>query len=176
MGGKPTRTRKCVHLCLAGFIIFSLSGCLLFREKETVKFKKEELLQTKQSREPQAESLQAARSLLERNDFEGALIEYQKVLTLSGMNPPADEALFQMGMIYSHYGNPKKDYAKSLPLLRKLVKDYPNSLRADQAKLWIALLQENDRLNQAVQKLQQTIEEIKKVDLEIEEKRREKTK
>lgn len=117
-----------------------------------------------------------AKSLLDRNDFEGAFKEYQKVLTLSGTNPPGDEALYHMGMIHVHYGNPKRDYSKSLVFYRRLVKDYPQSPRIEQARLWIGMLQEVERLNQSLQKCQQTLEETKKVDIEIEEKKREKTK
>lgn len=176
MGRKPTWKRKFVHCCLAGFIIFSLSGCLLFREKKTVRIKKEEFQQTREAKEKQGEDLQKVESLIDQNDFEGALKEYQKILTQYGKNPPADEALYQMGMIYSHYRNPKKDYGRSLILFRRLIKDYPNSIKAEQAKLWIGLLQEHERLTQTIQKLQQTLEETKKVDIEIEEKKKEKVK
>ena len=44
------------------------------------------------------------------------------------------------------------------------------------AKDWTGMLRENDRLKQAVEKLNQTIEKSKQVDIEIEEKRREKGK
>ncbi|MCX7948682.1 MAG: tetratricopeptide repeat protein [Treponemataceae bacterium] len=117
-----------------------------------------------------------AQGFLDRQDFEGALREYQKVLSLSGKSPPGDEALFQMGMIHAHYGNPKRDYPKSLALLRRMVREYPQSPKAEQAKLVIGLLQENERLAQTLLKLQQTLEETKKVDLEIEEKKKEKLK
>lgn len=176
MGRESTRTRKFVRVCLAGFMILSLSGCLFFREKETVRIKTEEYHQTNEPKERRVEYLLVAKSLLDQNDFEGALKEYQKILTNSVKNSLQDEALFQMGMIYSHYGNPKKDYVKSLSLLRRLVKDYPHSPRAEQARLWIGILQEYERLTQTVQKLQQTLEETKKVDIEIEEKKKEKVK
>ncbi len=136
----------------------------------------EEFQQTKEPKEGRVENLLLAKSLIDQNDFEGALKEYQKILTHPGKYSQVDEALFQMGMIYSHYGNAKKDYAKSLTFLRRLVKDYPHSPRAEQARLWIGVLQENEKLNQTVLKLQQTLEETKKVDIEIEEKKKEKVK
>ncbi len=176
MGREPIRTGKFVHVCLAGLITLSLTGCLFFRERETVRVKTEEFHQTHEPKERRVEYLLVAKGLLDQNDFEGALKEYQKILTNSGKNSLQDEALFQMGMIYSHYGNVKKDYAKSLSLLRRLVKEYPHSHRAEQARLWIGLLQEYERLAQTVQKLQQTLEETKKVDIEIEEKKKEKVK
>ncbi len=176
MGGEPTRRGKLIHLCIAGVLLISfLSGCFYFKEKEIIRFEKGEVQQDKTLKEHD-ESLFLAKSLLDRNDFEGALKEYQKVLTLSGVTPPGDEALYHMGMILVHYGNPKRDYVKSLAFFRRLVKDYPQSPRIEQARLWIGVLQEVERLNQSIQKCQQTLEETKKVDIEIEEKKREKTK
>lgn len=134
--------------------------------------------------------LRLGQSLLARRDFEGSLKEHQKALSLSGRNPPGDEALFQIGLIYAHPENSKKDYEKSLDQFKRLIKDYPQSPRIDEARIWAGILQENqklkhanDRLGQANEKLNQTIENLnqliqksKQVDIEIEEKKREKTK
>jgi tetratricopeptide (TPR) repeat protein len=134
--------------------------------------------------------LQLGQKLLARGDFEGSLKEHQKALSLSGKNPPGDEALFQIGLIYAHPENPKKDYEKSLDQFKRLVKDYPESPRVDEARIWTGNLQEiqklkqaNDRLSQANEKLNQTIENLnqliqksKQVDIQIEEKKREKAK
>jgi hypothetical protein len=71
-----------------------------------------------------------------------------------------------------------------------LVKDYPESSRVDEARIWTGNLQEiqklkqaNDRLSQANEKLNQTIENLnqliqksRQVDIQIEEKKREKAK
>jgi lipid II:glycine glycyltransferase (peptidoglycan interpeptide bridge formation enzyme) len=54
--------------------------------------------------------------------------------------------------------------------------DYPQSALAEQARIWIGMLQENEKLNQTIQKLNLVIEESKRVDIEIEEKKREKAK
>ncbi len=85
-----------------------------------------------------------------------------------------DEALFNMGLICAHPGNPKKDHGRSLSFFRRLVKDYPDSPLVQQAKVWIGVLEENVKLNQTIEKLNQTIEKSKEIDLEIEEKKREK--
>ena len=39
----------------------------------------------------------------------------------------ADRALFEMGIIYAHPGNERKDYRKSLECFQKLIKEYPGS-------------------------------------------------
>lgn len=185
MGRKRPRTRKLVYFCVAGLIFLLLSGCTFFKEKEKVEFSREEVHAGKAQKEnlPQKEEtsilskhLLRARIFLEQRDYEGSLKENQEILSLSGQNPPGDEAIFNMGLIYAHFGNPKKDYNKSIGFFKRLVKEYPQSPFAEQAKVWRGILQENEKLNQTIQKLNQVIEESKQVDIEVEERKREKAK
>jgi tetratricopeptide (TPR) repeat protein len=118
---------------------------------------------------PAREHLLRGQKLLAQGDYESALNENQKVLSMSTHRPPEDEALFNMGLIFAHSGNPKKDFGKSLDFFSKVVKDYPKSPLAEQAKIWIKVLQEHEGLTQVIQKLKQ-------VDIDVEEKKREKTK
>lgn len=120
------------------------------------------------------ESLRRGQEALAQNDYEGSLGEYQKVLFLSSGRWPADEALFHMGLIYAHPGNPKKDYGKALGSFRNLIRDYPRSRLIEQAKVWVGVLEATERLAQANEKLSEMLERLKKVDMEIEQKRREK--
>ncbi len=115
-------------------------------------------------------------NLLAQGDYEGALRENQRVLSRSGNKPPGDKALFNIGLIYAHAGNPKKDYAKALGSFRRIIKDYPKSPWVEEAKIWVGMLQENEKLNRGIEELTLVIEKSKQVDIEIEEKKREKTK
>ena len=115
---------------------------------------------------PAREHLLRGQRLLAQGDYESALNENQKVLSMCTQRSPEDEALFNMGLIYAHSGNPRKDLGKSLDFFNKLIKDYPKSPLAEQAKVWIELLKENEELNRVIQKLKQ-------VDIEVEEKKRE---
>ena len=117
-----------------------------------------------------------SRELLSQGKYEEAIKVIHKVLAASPRHPLEDDALFQLGLIYAHHGNPKRDYGKSLGYFRRLIKDYPQSLWAELAKAWTGMVQENEKLNQTVEKLNQTIEKSKQVDIEIEEKKREKGK
>lgn len=185
MGRKRPRTRKLVYFSVAGLIFLLLLGCTFFKEKEKVEFSREEVHAGKVPKEslPKKEEtpilskhLLRARTLLEERDYEGSFKENQEILSLSGQSPPGDEALFNMGLIYAHFGNPKKDYGKSIGFFRKLMKEYPQSPFAEQAKMWTGILRENEKLSQTIQKLNQVIEESKQVDIEVEEKKREKAK
>jgi tetratricopeptide (TPR) repeat protein len=94
-----------------------------------------------------------AQNLLDQGDYEGALKENQKVLSLYDNIPPGDGALFNMGLIYAHYGYPERDYKRSLDLFKRLVKVFPQSPLAGQAKIWIEIIQDNERLNRGVGEL-----------------------
>jgi len=117
-----------------------------------------------------------SQKLLAEGNYEGALKENQRILSLSGQNPPGDEALFNMGLIHAHPGNPRRDYGKALHFFKKLVTDHPQSPLAEQAKAWIGVIEENSKLAQTIDRLNKMIEESKRIDLEIEQKKREKAK
>jgi hypothetical protein len=104
------------------------------------------------------------------------LKENQRILSLSGQNPPGDEALYNIGLIHAHPGNTKKDYGKSLTFFRRLIKEYPQSSCFEQAKIWAGILQDNEKLSRSIEELSQVLEKSKQVDIEIEEKKREKAK
>jgi len=140
-------------------IFVSLAGCAILKE---MKAKRET-----------HEYLTMAQKLLDQGDYEGSLKENQKVLSLYGNGPPGDEALFNMGLIYAHYEYPKRDYKKSLDLFKRLLKVFPQSPLIGQAKIWIGLLQENERLNIEIEELKKTIKKSKQVDIEIDEKKKE---
>jgi len=118
------------------------------------------------------EYLTRSMTFFSQGDFEGALRENQKALSLSGNQPPGDEALFNIALIYAHPGNPKKDYGKSLGFFKKLTNDHPQSSWGAQAKAWTTVLQDNEKLRISVEELKKVIEESKQVDMEIEEMRR----
>jgi len=144
----------------------------LNRRVKQLQLEKSKLIEERAAHQPLINS----RGLLLQGKYEEASKEIQKLLVPSPRHPLEDEALFQMGLIYAHPGNSKKDYGKSINYFKKLMKDYPQSPWSDMAKVWTGMIQENERLNQAVDKLNQTIEKSKQVDIEIEEKKREKGK
>jgi hypothetical protein len=104
------------------------------------------------------EYLQLAHSLLAKGDFEGSLRENQRVLVLVKEQSPADTATFNMGLIYAHPKNPKKDNKRAIGFFNRVVKGFPESPWAEQAKIWVGVLD--------------GVEKLKQVDLEIEEKKR----
>lgn len=116
--------------------------------------------EAKEVREPRAADghLQAAQQLMAKGEYEGSLKEVQKVLTLAKDNAPADAAIFHLGLIHAHPNNAKKDNKKAISFFARVVKNYPESPWAEHAKVWIGVLD--------------GLEKLKQVDLEIEERKR----
>lgn len=140
--------------------------------------------------------------LFSSGDYEGALRDYQKVIDLLNKKPPADEAYFNIALIHGYSGNPKKDFDKSIDFMKRVIKEYPQSPLVMQANIWIGILQANEKLSKENEKLAKDqerlikdkeklakeseklvkeneklirmLEEYKRVDIEIEEKKREK--
>ncbi len=183
MGRKQTRPGKHLYFCIAVLIFLFLSGCA-------------ELLHDIRKQKEARDSLLRSKRYLVWGDYEAAIKENEKVQSLSADNPPSDEALFNLGIIYAHYGNPQSNYGKSIYFFKKLLKDYPKSSLLGEAKIWAKLLEENQRFNKGLEKLTQIIEmsksenqrlnnkikglkqmiaESKQVDIEVEQKKREET-
>jgi len=62
------------------------------------------------------------------------------------------------------------------PFFQKTGHGSPSSPLAEQAKAWIGVIEENSKLTQTIDRLNRMIEESKRIDLEIEQKKREKAK
>ena len=140
-------------------IFVSLACCATLKEME--------------ARRDTREYLITAQKLMDQGDYEGSLKENQKVLSLYDNAPPGDEALFNTALIYAYNGYSKKDYQKSLDHFKRLVKVFPQSPFAGQAKIWIGILQENERLSREIEELNKALEKSKQVDIEIDEKKKE---
>ena len=107
------------------------------------------------------EYLILAQNLLAKGDYEGSLRESQRVLVLLKDQAPADTAVFNMGLIYAHPKNPKKDNKRAIYFFNRVIKGYPDSPWAEQAKIWVGVLD--------------GVEKLKQVDLEIEERKRDRS-
>jgi len=105
-----------------------------------------------------ADLLARNQKLWAQNDFDRALEENQAILAKYGHKPPADEALYGLGFIFAQTNNPKKDYNKSILYFRRLVKEFPQSRRVEEARAWVQMLE--------------FWEQSKQIDLEIEKKRK----
>lgn len=196
MGRKRSGAGKQICLCVAVLIFLGPWACTLSKMMST------EMVDVT-GEEARAHLVQG-RMDLARGEYESALKENEKVLSLAGRNVPVDEALFYVGLIHAHPANPARDYGKALVWFGRLIRDYPESPLVEQAKTVAGLLQENDKLNRTtdkvnhindeqkktidklsnvideqkktVDKLNSLIDELKSVDIDVEQKKRKKAK
>jgi len=91
------------------------------------------------------EHIMRSRLLLANGDYKGAIAENQAVFSETGKNRPADEALFNLGLIYAHDKNPDKDYRRALDYFMRLVNEYPESPLRDRAKIWTGVLRDVEK-------------------------------
>lgn len=82
------------------------------------------------------EHMSRSSELVASGNYEEAIAENQQVLSMNGAGVPKDRATFNIGFIYAHNKNPRKDYRKALGYFKALVKDYPESPLREQAETW----------------------------------------
>ena len=149
MGTKQTRRRKhlFLHLACLGLLPFVIFGCLHFSKKLQGQQILEEGMDQMVSRQYEAAM---AKNLTVLNSFPQIL---------------ADQALFQIGLLYAHPENPNQNYEKSLESFNKIIGEFSESRLRHQAQLWvlsirdlIAKEREIGKLNNKIISLEKTVE------------------
>jgi hypothetical protein len=175
MGRKCTWPGKYIHICIAFIICFVFSGCVASvgnMEAQTTQrdISRWRILKADDSRENNKNQLSTEKTSL------------------------SDDRLFDVGISYADPGNSTKDYNKSITTFKKLTTEYPKSAWAYRGYVITDILQENAKLKKHVTDLQQEntkikkqgsdlsqentklkeiIEQSKKVDIEIEQRKHE---
>jgi tetratricopeptide (TPR) repeat protein len=126
LGRKYSGTRQCLFICIAGLIAISFAGCTAF----------EGIKGTFTARE----RIKRSNELLANGNYQEAIAENQRVLSMDVKRIPKDQAIFNIALIYAHNENPGKDYHKSLGYFKTLVMDYTDSPLREQAEVWTALI------------------------------------
>ncbi len=172
MGGKPSRTREHFYVCFA--LLMMIGGCAVVKDVPRAKMPPAPVLLPEpkpapapkvivdppevRARREANEYLSLAQDLMSKGDYDGSLRVNQTVLSLTKDESPADAAIFKMWLIFAHPKNPKKDNRQAISFFSRVVKSHPESPWAEQAKIWVGVLD--------------GVEKLKQVDLEIEERRR----
>jgi hypothetical protein len=153
MGGKRNRSGQHLYLSVACIILGFLAACVPPNQAKECG----SIIMTVRP-ECGRDHLRSVSDFLGRADFDGAMKESQDVVERSPEPPEADAALMTMGLISAHPGNPKKDYKKAIGFFKRLVREFPDSSLAEEAKIWVSVLE--------------SFEKAKQVDIEIEQKKK----
>ena len=121
MGTKQNRTRKYffLHLTCLGLLPLVIIGCLHFSKK----------LQGQQL-------LEEGMDQMVNGQYAASMKNNLAVLNNFPHNL-ADQALFQIGLLYAQPHNPNQDYEKSLGSFKKLLGEFPDSRLRHQSQLWV---------------------------------------
>jgi TolA-binding protein len=101
-----------------------------------------------------AERTAPDRPVIENRNFEEAARKNRQILEAAGNAPPADEALYNLGLINAHGDNPAKDYRQAREFFARLSSEFPDSPLAEEARIWLGLFG--------------VFEKMQQIDLEIE--------
>ncbi len=152
MGRKPIRQRQYFHFCIA--LLIFLSGCTVWQESSRGREMRDSLL--------------VADDLFARGDFDGSLNAFQKIFDAAHDRPPADRAAYSIGLIYAHPQNPNRDVQKARRSLDRIIRQYPDSPWAEQARIWVGVLDETEESKREIEQVRRDLETSKE---EIEKKR-----
>jgi len=144
MGRERARPRQYFYFCFA--LLISVAGCLLqdaSRQRELTK------------------EVTRGNNLLAQNDFDGALNSFYDVWSAARNKPPADLAMYNMGLIYAHPQNPKRDLRKALYCFDQTIQNNPTSALAEQSRVWIAVLEDSENAHEEAEKSRQELERSK---------------
>jgi tetratricopeptide (TPR) repeat protein len=138
------------------------------------------------------QQLLEARQFMARGDYRRAVDISQRVLR-QFPDSLADQALFQLGLIYAHPANPERNVQNAVEAFQHIIDRYPTSQLHPQAELWLVVLgnlraqeeqiqdlkQRNVPLKktvkiqrQKINQLREQLEKFKRIDIKMEEKKR----
>jgi hypothetical protein len=194
MGREQSGRGKQIHLCIAMLILLSPLACTLTKTMSTTTVRetladtpRDDAVKPASTRIVESTTvdtagaevrmhLESARRFFAQGDYGRAVKENEKVLSLAGKGAAAEESLFYIGLIYAHPSYPAHDSGRSFASFKRLISDHPGSVLAEQAKTVVSLIQENDKLKGLVDQLNTVIDELKKVDISVDQKKRERAK
>ena len=115
---------------------------------------------------------QSAAIFAKENKYPEAIAAYRKIADESPHSPLAADALFEAAHLQAFYDNPQKDYAQALAGFDEFLKRFPKHVKAREAKNWRVILKTIVDTKKENERLRQSIEQLNKLDIRHEERRR----
>ncbi len=104
--------------------------------------------------------------------YSDAITAYDKIANDSPRSKRGARALYDIAFTRAFYDNPHKDYAQALQDFDEFLRVYPNDKKARDAQNWRHLIRMVLELKKENEHLLQSIDELKKIDIRHEERRR----
>lgn len=127
---------------------------------------------------PEKEFHDAAVSVKAKS-YQDAVAAYKKIAADSPGSALAAEALFELALVHAHHDNPRRNYAQATHTFEEFLKSHPDNGRAAEAQTWILILKtvqelkkQNEHLSKSIVELKRSIEQLKRIDVRHEERRK----
>ncbi len=120
---------------------------------------------------PEKQLQDAAVSVKEKR-YKEAAAAYKKIAAESPDSALTADALFGLALLQAHHDNSQRDYTQATRTFSEFLKRYPDNRRADEAQTWISVLKTVQELKKQNELLNESIEELKQLDISHEEKRK----
>jgi outer membrane protein assembly factor BamD (BamD/ComL family) len=116
--------------------------------------------------------LENAGRFFREKKYSEAIAAYDKIAKDSPRSELGARALYDAAFTHAFYDNPHKDYVQALQGFEEFLREYPNSEKANDAQNWRSILKTVLELKKENEHLTKNIEELKRIDIRHEERRR----
>ncbi len=116
--------------------------------------------------------LAGADKLLKQKKYTEAAGSYDKISREAAGTDRGAVALFEAARVRTSYDNPHRDYATALQKFDEFVRKYPNSEMVYDAQSWRSILKAIVELKKENEQLTKSIEQLQKIDVRHEERRK----
>ena len=103
-------------------------------------------------------TFQEADDFFSQGSYKASLSKYQQII--EKYPSVGDRVLFEMGIIYAHPRNEKKDYQKSMECFQKIIRDYPESRYRQDSEMMIFYINNVTIKDKRIDTLQTQIETL----------------
>ena len=124
--------------------------------------------------------LEYAENLLLQDKYEAALSEFERLEKRHPHTPFSDKIVFNVGFLYLHPDNTKRDVVRGVNVLEAMIKKYPNSRHILNARTLIFYSKENieqkteiERLKAEMERLKGEMEKFKDMQIQLEKREKE---
>jgi outer membrane protein assembly factor BamD (BamD/ComL family) len=146
-----------VRRVLFPLAILWLSGCAI--------------LGSPSSTQPEKEFHAAAVSVKAKR-YQDAVVSYNKIIAANPGSALSADALFELALVHAHRDNPERDYTRATHAFENFLKRYPDDRRVREAQNWIFVLKQVLELKKENEHLKLNIEQLERLDIKHEERRR----
>jgi outer membrane protein assembly factor BamD (BamD/ComL family) len=114
----------------------------------------------------------SAEGLIKEKRYNEAISAYNKIAQESVGSERGANALYASALVSVFYDNPQKDYALALQEFDEFLRLYPSNEKAREAQNWRYIIKMALELKKENEHLTNSIEELKRIDIRHEERRR----